>query len=139
MPTRRRAREVAFQLLYEFDFGVERTDEERNKFLKSRMGGHKKLMAFSESLFQGTREHTPEIDQLLTGLSANWALNRMAAIDRSILRLGCFEILHSDAPGQVVINEALEIAKRYGGKNSRQFINGILDRVFANRKVSETQ
>ena len=68
------------------------------------------------------------LDELLTQRAANWSLERMAVTDRNVLRMGAFEIMYSDTPRRVAINEAVELAKRYGAKQSAQFVNGILDR-----------
>ena len=81
------------------------------------------------ALVAGVRRNRQEIDDLLRVVADNWKLERMAAIDRNIIRLGTYEVLYSETPNRVVINEAIEIAKRYGAKQSSQFVNGILDRV----------
>jgi N utilization substance protein B len=80
-------------------------------------------------LLSGVRRNRAEIDACLRTWAEHWTLERMAVIDRNILRIGAYEILYTDTPGQVAINEAVELAKRYGGKQSAQFVNGILDRL----------
>jgi N utilization substance protein B len=77
----------------------------------------------------GVRRHRAGIDRRIERTAANWDLHRMAATDRNILRLGAYEILFSDTPDRVAINEAVELAKRYGTAQSAQFVNGILDRL----------
>ena len=88
------------------------------------------VKAFANQLFAGTIEHLGEIDPLIASHANNWDLKRMAVIDRNILRLGVFELLHlDDVPPKVSINEAIELAKRFGDTESSKFINGILDAI----------
>jgi transcription antitermination factor NusB len=88
------------------------------------------IKQFANQLFEGTLTHLPEIDPLIASHADNWNLNRMAVIDRNILRLGAFELLHQeDVPPKVCINEAIELAKRFGDSESGKFINGILDAI----------
>lgn len=129
MTTRRRAREVVLQLLYEDDLNPERNLKAADQFLVSRMLGNGPLVNFGRELLANVRRNRRRLDQALSAVATNWSLRRMAAIDRNILRLAASEILISQTPGPVVINEAIEIAKRYGDKNSSQFVNGVLDRL----------
>jgi len=86
--------------------------------------------AFANQLVEGTLEHLPQIDALISSHADNWNLKRMAVIDRNILRLGVFELLHrDDVPPKVCINEAIELAKRFGDAESGKFINGVLDAI----------
>jgi transcription antitermination protein NusB len=130
MSTRRRAREIVLQLLYLKDLNQDVKEDWADHFLVTRLGGRKPLVQFARIIWNGVNVHQKQIDQSLTNVATNWSLRRMAAIDRNILRLGAFEVLMTDTPGQVVINEAIEIAKRYGDKNSKHFVNGILDRLY---------
>ncbi len=84
---------------------------------------------FAQSLVRGVMEDLAALDAKIEAASTNWRLTRMPGVDRNILRVGAFELLNRDVPTPVVINEALEIAKRYGGAESRAFVNGILDRI----------
>lgn len=129
MSTRRRAREVVLQILYEDDLNPEHNLQVSDEFLRSRLRGNLPLIEFAKSLLKGVRQNRREIDKLLAEKATNWSLRRMAAIDRNVLRLGAFEITHEISPGRVAINEAVELAKRFGDKQSGQFVNGILDRV----------
>lgn len=129
MTTRRRAREIVLQLLYEEDLHPEQNAEVADQFLKKRLHGNRPLVEFARNLFQNVVANRKELDRALSSKAANWSLRRMAAIDRNVLRLGAYEILMTDTPGRVVINEAVELAKRYGDRQSGQFVNGILDRV----------
>jgi N utilization substance protein B len=99
-------------------------------FVKNRLQGEE-LVAFSESLIAGVRRNRGELDQVLSQTADHWSLDRMAATDRNVLRLGAYEILYADTPGRVAINEAVELAKRFGSRQSAQFVNGILDRLLA--------
>jgi N utilization substance protein B len=87
------------------------------------------LVEFTRSLVAGVRDHRSELDERITRVAANWSLDRMAATDRSLLRLGAYELLYTDAPPKVAVDEAIELAKRFGGAQSPQFVNGILDRL----------
>ena len=129
MPRRSRAREVALQVLYQDDLNPSHSMSASDDFLRSRLNHNKELAEFGQSLVSGTRRNRPELDILLVSQADNWSLQRMAATDRNILRMAAFEILYSETPGRVAINEAVELAKRFGSKNSAQFVNGILDGV----------
>lgn len=129
MPTRRRAREIVVQLLYEDDLNPEQDTKVAEQFLANRLLGKQGLIEFAKQLWQQVIKNRWEIDKALSELAQNWSLRRMAAIDRNILRLAAYEILHTDTPGRVVINEAVELAKRYGNQQSGPFVNGILDRL----------
>ncbi len=129
MTTRRRAREIVLQLLYEEDLHPEQNAKVADQFLTKRLHGNRPLVEFARKLFHNVVANRKELDKALSAKAANWSLRRMAAIDRNVLRLGAYEILMTDTPGRVVINEAVELAKRYGDRQSGQFVNGILDRV----------
>ncbi|SMP73209.1 NusB antitermination factor [Neorhodopirellula lusitana] len=130
MSTRRRAREIVLQLLYEADLNDWRDADARSRFIRSRLQGRKLLSTFAADLLEGTLKQRDAIDVELKKLSTNWALTRMPVTDRNVLRLGAYEILFAETPGQVAISEALTLARRYGGENSPRFINGVLDRLF---------
>lgn len=129
MSTRRRAREIVLQLLYEADINDHRSPESAREFIRSRLQGRKALTQFADSLLKGTLENRDAIDQQLSRLATHWTLPRMPVTDRNVLRLGAYEILFSDTPGRVAVNEAIILAKRYGDKNSPRFVNGVLDRM----------
>jgi len=129
MATRRRAREIVLQLLYEDDINPGRSAERTQAFLRSRMQGRKGLIEFAAVLLRGTLENRDAIDVRISKLAANWSLSRMAVTDRNVLRLGGYEILFGDTPGRVAVNEAVVLAKRYGNKDSPRFVNGILDKL----------
>ena len=107
--------------------GEPETDDED---LKDLVRGGLSVQDFAEELVQGVKGHQEEIDAMLGRYSTNWKVSRMALVDRNILRMACFELLHlPDVPPKVTLNEAVEIAKRYGSTDSSAFINGILDRI----------
>jgi len=94
-----------------------------------------KIREFARSLAAGVLAHQADIDALIKKVAENWEMKRMAAIDRSLLRLSAFELLHEkDTPINVIINEALEIAKKYSTAESSKFVNGILDKIKLERK-----
>jgi len=133
MARRSRAREVVLQLLYQDDLNPSRNFSGDEDFLHKRLHGDKALMEFAQSLLSGVRRNRSELDALLTQRADNWSLDRMAVTDRNVLRLGSYEILYTDTPPRVAINEAVELAKRFGAKSSAQFVNGILDPLLQKR------
>lgn len=137
--TRRRAREIVLQVLYADDLNPSRNMSVADEFVRRRLHNHKGLVAFAQSLLAGVRRNRVEIDKELARLATNWSLDRMAVIDRNVLRLGAYEILFGGTPRRVAINEALELAKRYGGRNSSPFVNGILDRIQAPSSAATTE
>jgi len=130
MGSRRRAREVALQFLYQLDLQGEDdpVPHEQEFWARHALSGEAKT--FAETLVRGTKASQAKIDQMIEQYTENWALERMAAVDRNILRVAVYEMLWTDeAPGKVVINEAIEIAKKFGTKESSRFVNGVLDRI----------
>ena len=128
MPRRSRAREVVLQILYQEDLNPRYEANRIHAFCSSRLRNHDELVEFAVSLVNGVLRNQDELDRLLSEQADNWSLDRMAVTDRNILRLGAFEILYTEIPGRVAINEAVELAKRFGSGQSSQFVNGILDR-----------
>jgi N utilization substance protein B len=130
MARRSRAREVALQVLFQDDFNPGLNPAQTDRFLAQRLPAPE-LAEFARSLVSGVRRNRQELDELLTRTADNWSLPRMAGTDRNVLRLGAFEILYTSTPGRVAINEAVELARRFGSAQSAQFVNGILDRFLA--------
>lgn len=128
MARRSRAREVVLQLLYQDDLNPSRLLAPDEEFLQGRLKRNAEIVEFARMLLSGVRRNRGELNDLLTKQTRNWSLERMAVIDRNILRIGAFELLYTETPAPVVINEAVELAKRYGGEQSAQFVNGVLDR-----------
>lgn len=129
MATRRRAREIVLQLLYEADINPHRDQDSARAFIRSRMQGRKALTDFADDLLRGTLAKREAIDATIGSLATNWTLSRMAVTDRNVLRLGAYEILFGDTPDRVAVNEAVVLSKRYGDRNSPRFVNGVLDRL----------
>jgi len=129
MGQRRVARECALQMLYEWDIGGNSIDEVLRTYwtISEHPSG---VRTFAEELFSGVAGQLQEIDALIQRHAQNWRLGRMAAVDRNVLRLAVFE-LRSDGrnPDSVIINEAIEIARKFSTQDSAQFVNGILDSV----------
>jgi N utilization substance protein B len=136
MSRRSRAREVAFQVLYQDDQNARTNPAEGDEFITRRLRGDD-LIDFARELVAGVRQHRAEIDAQLTQIAANWSLQRMAATDRSILRLAAYELRHTETPPRVSIDEAVELAKRFGSAQSSLFVNGILDKVMHRQEGGE--
>jgi transcription antitermination protein NusB len=129
MGSRRKARELALQMLFQWEIGEHSPEHVVRTFLKGRRISSD-VEEFSRSLFEGAAAEAGSIDSLLAGHSTNWRVERMAAVDRNILRLAIYELLHRpETSPAIVIDEALEIARRYSGPGSVEFINGVLDAV----------
>ena len=129
MPTRRRSREVALQMLFQFEAAELRPQEVVATYRDS-FGEGPLPDEFSISLFGSVTDNMAKIDEVITNASEHWRLERMSRVDRNILRLGVYEITFcEDVPTRVAINEAVELAKRYGTAESPSYVNGILDRV----------
>ncbi len=129
MGVRRKARESALKMLYAWEVSknpVERVIDTYWRDFEPQQEGRE----FSDQIFRGTVEHLQELDRAIQQASAHWKLNRMAALDRNLLRLATFELFYlEDVPKRVTLNEAIEIAKRFGTEDSWAFINGVLDKL----------
>jgi N utilization substance protein B len=127
---RRKAREHALQILFQLDI---RKDKPSATLLKHFWAEYKpddEVKAFAEETVKGTYKHLADIDKLIRQCAKNWSLDRMAVVDRNVLRMAVYEILYRmDIPTSVTINEAIEIAKKFGTDDSGAFVNGILDSV----------
>jgi N utilization substance protein B len=133
MSRRSRAREVALQILFEDDVNPRATVADMKSFVGGRLN-NPELEEFCMSLILGVRRNQTELDAQLTQIADNWSVGRMAATDSNVLRLGAFEILYTDTPDRAAINEAVELAKRFGSAQSAQFVNGILDKFLPRDK-----
>ena len=141
MQRRSRAREVALQLLFQADQNKKPMNRKAvQKFLMDRLLGDESSIAFANSLFDGVLEHRTAIDQTLVATATNWRLPRMLPSDRNILRLATFELLHRTEVEAipVILNEAIELAKRFGTADSAKFVNGLLDQIAKQRTTSTT-
>ena len=127
MGTRRRARELALQLLYQFEL-TDATPEEMQSGFEEWRTAADGVRDFADQLLRGTLDRLDDIDEELGRQTTHWRLERLAAVDRNILRLAMYELMfEGETPHAVVIDEAIEIAKRYGTKDSGRFVNGVLD------------
>jgi len=129
MGARRKARELALQMLFQYDMAgnapatIVSTFEDLQKSKPN-------TREFAVKIFQGTVDHMQEIDDMIQLQADNWRLSRMAVVDRNIIRMSIYEFMHeTDTPKLVIIDEAIEIAKKFGTSKSSQFINGILDGI----------
>jgi N utilization substance protein B len=134
MPSRRRSRERALQVLFNWDLrkgDVWRAVDDFYETLHSEEDSPAKLDRdrFMEELVRGTVDNLQEIDALVTRHSAHWRLERMPGVDRNVLRLATFEMTKGELPHAVVIDEAIEMARRFSGDESVAFVNGVLDAV----------
>ncbi|QDT39385.1 transcription antitermination factor NusB [Stratiformator vulcanicus] len=136
MSRRTKAREVAVQMLYQLDLNSDVAMHDVRGMIEEQLDDAD-LSAFSWRLFVGTMEFRGIIDEKLAAAANNWSIDRMAPTDRNVLRLGVFELLNTDTPPRVVIDEAVEVAKRFGSENSSQFVNGLLDRLIPPEKRAE--
>ncbi len=128
MANRSRAREVALQALFQEDLNPRDSRDQVMPLLESRLKDHE-LREFAISLVLGVLRNREELDALIATKADNWSVSRMAATDRNVIRLGAYEIRYTDTPPRVAIDEAVELAKRFGSANSSQFVNGILDKL----------
>jgi len=133
MGLRRDARETALKVLYLVD-AASLSKEEAVKIVTDGAALHTHLLSFMTQIVDGTVENKTEIDRLINKHAENWNIARMAVIDRNILRIGSFEILQTpETPISVIIDEAVEIAKKYSTADSGKFVNGILDKIKLSR------
>ena len=130
MRNRTRSRECGLQMLYQIDIRQADAKQMIGDFWDAHEQLDADVQAYANRLVEGTLERRPDIDARITAHADNWNLNRMAVIDRNILRLGAYELLYlDDVPSKVCINEAIELAKRFGDAESGKFINGVLDAI----------
>ena len=131
---RRKSRELAMQMLFQADVGRQTPDEVRQTFWQAREELDPATRGFAEDLFRSATTREAEIDALLEQHSKNWRLTRMPAVDRNVLRMAVAELLDfPGTPAPIVIDEALEIARRYCAPESIDFLNGMLDSIAKSR------
>ena len=130
MGRRRKSRELALQLLYQLDVQGEASAEPYFAEFWSRHPVDDEVRGHAEIIVRGVKLHQGKIDELISQYTEHWELDRMAVVDRNLLRAGIFELLWMpDVPPKVAINEALEVAKKFSTHESSRFINGVLDRI----------
>jgi len=130
MGTRRKSRELALQMLFQADMGRQDAADVRRTFWAERNGVSDDVRGFAEDLFRVATDRAEEIDKLIARHTEHWRMERMAAVDRNIIRGSVAEFLaYPSTPKAVIINEALEIARKFSSPESVQFINGVLDSI----------
>jgi N utilization substance protein B len=130
MGTRRKSRELTMQMLFQGDLGKQTPEEVRGLFWNSRDDVDAETRGFAEDLYRVATTRQAEVDSLIETHAQNWRLERMAAVDRNLLRAAVAEMLaYPNTPGPIIINESLEIARRYAAPESVQFLNGVLDAI----------
>jgi len=130
MRRRTKARDYALKFLYQADITKESGDEVFEEFWRGQEETDSEVKEFAHTLIKGALENSAEIDKKISGYADNWQLKRMAVVDRNILRLATYELIFlKDIPPKVSINEAVDLAKKYGDTESGRFVNGILDKI----------
>ena len=129
MTLRRKSREFALQMLFEWDMAHQKPARIKQNFWKLARAAES-TRKFADQLFEGAVTEATSSDKLVEKLSENWRLARLATVDRNILRLAIYELRFGTAPPKVVINEALELAKKFSSADSPAFLNGVLDAAF---------
>ncbi|MFH1189130.1 MAG: transcription antitermination factor NusB [Candidatus Omnitrophota bacterium] len=137
MRKRTLARESALKILYAVDITKDSPEKCINNFWLSQDKTAQEVRNYADDIVMGVCANRKSIDALVSECATNWELGRMAVIDRNILRLGAYELIYSDEiPPKVAINEAIDIAKRYGDKDSGKFVNGVLDKINKEKRKS---
>lgn len=131
MGLRRRSRELAMQVLFQGEFEKDLNVEQGLALYRESFDSEPEIWDFAKNLIRGVILHREQIDQKIQSHSSHWKLDRMSIVDRNILRIAAFEMmfLQEDVPRNVVINEAIEVAKKFGATDSSGFVNGILDQL----------
>jgi len=130
MGTRRKSRELTMQMLFQGDLGKQTPNEVRKLFWTSRDDVDDETRGFAEDLYRIATTRQPEIDALIEAHAQNWRIERMAVVDRNLIRAAVAEMLgYPTTPGPIIINESLEVARRYAAPESVQFLNGVLDAI----------
>src|SRR3990170_4655984 len=128
MSSRRRARELAVQALYQADIHKDKGKDSLKNFWEEK-GVDADTRSYAEKLTGGVLENLTALDKIITTSSEHWKIDRMAKVDKSIIRIATYEMKMCDVPGQIAINEAIELGKLFGTENSPSFINGVLDSI----------
>ena len=138
MRRRTLAREHALKILYQTDITRRPLEKAMDDYWEQEPNKDTEIIAYARLLSHGVRNNLKAIDDKISGYATNWQLTRMAVIDRNILRMGLFELKYTnDIPPKVAINEAVELAKKYGDLESSKFVNGILDKIHKKEIVNE--
>ena len=138
MARRSKAREVCLQMLFQDDVNPDIDAQTVQGMIREQLSDEA-LSLFAWELFTGVMEIRPMLDERIQKVAENWSLSRMAPTDRNVLRLGAFELLHTETPLRVVIDEAIDLARKFGTAQSPQFVNGILDKLVPDEKKEREQ
>ena len=133
MSRRSKAREIVIQMLYQVDLNPDVNTPVVFNMIDEQLGDEK-TASFAKQLFGGVLKFREMLDERIVAVAENWSLTRMAATDRNVLRLGAYELIQTDTPHPVVLNEAIELARKFGNDQSPQFVNGILDKLVPSDK-----
>ena len=136
MARRSKSREVCLQMLYQVDVNPDIDAQTVQEMIREQIPDDA-LNVFAWQLFTGVMEIRLMLDERIQAVAENWSLSRMAPTDRNVLRLGSFELLQTETPHRVVIDEAIELARKFGTTKSPQFVNGILDKLVPEEKKRE--
>lgn len=137
MRKRTKARECALKILYQMEMTKDSCDDSIRIFWEGEPQPEEAVKEFANQLIRGVNGNIKEIDKAISEYATNWQINRMAVVDRNILRIATFEMFYiDDIPPKVSINEAIDIAKKYGDTDSSKFVNGILDKI-SKTKIKE--
>lgn len=128
MSLRTKGREYAMQMLFQWDISQQDFAKLESKFWKSAKAADQ-TRSFANALFEGAAKETAALDEIIAKHAENWRVERISAIDRAILRLAIHELRGTDTPPRVVLNEAIEMAKKFSSEESGPFVNGVLDSV----------
>ncbi len=140
MIKRRKARELALQILFQADVGNLPIEEAMETTLSEAVDADEEIRSYAVQLVQGVWGQKSDLDAQIQGVTRNWTVERMAAIDRNLIRIALYEILNvPDVPYRVAINEAVELAKEYGTTESRRFVNGVLGALVRRLKLEDKQ
>ena len=136
MRKRTKARECALQVLYQIDITKGDAVSCLDDYWRSNEDADASIVEFANSLVMGTVDNLVKLDAVIAAYATNWNIDRMAVVDRNILRLAAYELLFiKEIPPKVSINEAVDIAKKFGDKDSGKFVNGILDKIAKEEKI----
>ena len=137
MSRRSKARELVVQMLYQADCNPDLAKSVVHEQMRERITDDPEMFEFAWKLYSGTIDQRADLDVKIELVAQNWSLSRMPITDRNVLRLGAYELLYTDVPHRVAINEALELSKTFGTKDSSQFVNGVLDKLVPDEKRSQ--
>lgn len=138
MRKRTLSREIALKVLYALDITGDSVMDIAQKYWENAEPVEESVKEFSDTIVDGVAGNRDDLDEIITKYADNWELKRMATIDRNVLRVAVYELLYMpETPPKVAINEAIELAKKYGDKDSGKFVNGILDKISKTERAGE--